>query len=341
MDDFFSETANNKGSTLSPASPVRETRHSQMRAFALLAVFVASSCAADPNLVFNRESGAFFDRSVDTAAKPIANAWATLRRDWYKTIGTVVVQQASPPSAPAAPGAGSWLQFYIDASLPAESFTVKATTEGSHSYLAVTGADVRGLIYGVYHVSGDVLGVDPYWWFLDLQPAYAGAITVPATYSYWSGPPTYRSRGAFINDEDISGYFFTDAVGDSVYSADAAARYAETLLRLRVNTIIPSTYGYVDERHYRVYAERGLILGNHHVSECGEEGRPTWRNQSGQGASPCCVVRDRPTRLVWPESRRHALPLPPYQRRPQCRWASTATRGRRAYPTRTASTRSR
>ena len=37
------------------------------------------------------------------------------------------------------------------------------------------------------------------------------------------------------------------------------------LLRMRVNTFIPSTFAYIDESHYKVAAKRGLRLGNQHM----------------------------------------------------------------------------
>lgn len=78
---------------------------------------------------------------------------------------------------------------------------------------------------------------------------------------------------------------------ESVYSALAGDKYIETLLRLRANTMIPSTFAFVDERHYKMAAARGLsefrlsqrclccpsvdsttcpaVLGNHHVMPVG------------------------------------------------------------------------
>ena len=66
-------------------------------------------------------------------------------------------------------------------------------------------------------MSADFLGVDPMWWFSDLPPVYEPAgVAVAPTYSYDSGEPAFNSRGAFNNDEDLSGYFFSSPLGDSV-----------------------------------------------------------------------------------------------------------------------------
>jgi hypothetical protein len=49
------------------------------------------------------------------------------------------------------------------------------------------------------------------------------------------------------NDEDLSGYFAVLPLGDAVYNTDWADRFCEALLRLCVNTFIPSTFAFVDE----------------------------------------------------------------------------------------------
>ena len=201
---------------------------------------------------------------------PVTLALRDLKRDWYKVLGVPPTVVSSMPVqwdgdcivvfAMSPPGIS-----------PAESFTVTAGSSGGVGCsLTVTGADVLGLIYGIYHVSADFLGVDPSWWFNDATPLYEGAgVVVDPTYSYSSGAPAFTSRGAFNNDEDLSGYFFSSPLGDSVYHADFADRFCEALLRLRCNTFIPSTFAYVDETHYRVAAARGLKLGNHHVMPLG------------------------------------------------------------------------
>lgn len=232
--------------------------------------FPTPSTGQSNELVYNRDSGAYFDSSTNfSTSLPLQYAWNDFRRDWYKVIGSVIVLQPELPSTNVPYGGGAYFAFYINDALPSEAFTINAVTNNFYSYLEITGGDTRGLVFAMYHVSCDILGVDPMWWFQDLNPQYANTVTVMSNYSYWSGAPVYTSRGAFINDEDISGYFFTDPVGDSIYSADAAAYYAEALLRLRVNTVIPSTFGYVDERHYRTFADRGFIMSQHHVMPMG------------------------------------------------------------------------
>jgi hypothetical protein len=206
---------------------------------------------------------------ADPIASPITLALRDLQRDWYKVLG---VPPTVVSSLPSPPWDGDCVVVFALSSSPQpeESFSVEASAPGGICTLTVTGADARGLIFGIYHLSADFLGVDPMWWFNDVAPQYEPAgITVAPTYSYLSGSPAFLSRGAFNNDEDLSGYFFTSPLADSVYHTDFANRFCEALLRLRCNTFIPSTFAYIDENHYRVAAKRGLKLGNHHVMPMG------------------------------------------------------------------------
>ena len=238
---------------------------------------LAASAAADSVLSVNSawlvDASAGVWDDIVAGPDPVSLALRDLRRDWTKVVGV-------PPSRVSALPTGKWdgdvvIVFTMApaGAAPAESFTVVAAAAGGASSaptLTVTGADVRGLIYGIYHVSQDFLGVDPFWWFNDAAPVYEPAgVAVSAAYSYSSGAPAFYSRGAFNNDEDLSGYFFGSPLGDSVFHSDFADKFCEALLRLRANTWIPSTFAYIDEVPYKVAAKRGLILGNHHVMPLG------------------------------------------------------------------------
>ena len=247
----------------------------------LAACLLASAAAAS---LLSTKSAWFLDASItsnaaarpvgsafDFVASPISLALKDLQRDWYKCIGMPPTLLAALPSSGWGGDAVVIFALAAPGAAPAESFTVAAgTAAGGVPTLTVTGADVRGLIYGIYHVSADFLGVDAFWWFADVTPALEPAgVAVAPSYAYASGAPAFDSRGAFNNDEDLSGYFRASPLGDAVYDTHFADRFCEALLRLRVNTFIPSTFAYVDESHYRVAAMRGLRLGNHHVMPMG------------------------------------------------------------------------
>ena len=107
--------------------------------------------------------------------------------------------------------------------------------------------------------------------FLELKHASEAHRLVIATcrYAYESGAPAFDSRGGFNNDEDLSGYFASSPLSDAVYGSEFTDKFCEALLRMRVNTFIPSTFAFIDESHYRVAAKRGLRLGNHHIMPMG------------------------------------------------------------------------
>jgi hypothetical protein len=236
-----------------------------MRTSFAAAAFAAASAAsllptvsAGGTNIFNPNSLLHIDATVSMNG-PINAAVADFQRDWYKVVGTTLSITLEPIMAWDG---GCVLSLYQDnATFAPESFLIEYRNTSNYPELRVTAADMRGLIYGIYHVSGDFLGVDPFWFMYDLQPAYAGSIDVPTDYSYASGAPAFSARGGFFNDEDLLGFYYQDPLGESVYDVRTASFYAETVLRLRLNTIIPSTFGFPDERHYR-------------TSECANPPRP-------------------------------------------------------------------
>jgi hypothetical protein len=195
-----------------------------------LALLLLSSSGVHGEWALTTSSAWFVDASAggfapngtdwfDPVASPVKLALRDLKRDWYKVVGV-------PPTVIDTLPAGAWdgdvvVVFAIAApgdDAPSESFNVTASLVGAVPTLRVTGADMRGLIYGIFHVSADFLGVDPYWWFNDVTPVYEPAgIVVVSSYSYESGAPAFDSRGAFNNDEDLSGYFASSPLGDAVY----------------------------------------------------------------------------------------------------------------------------
>ena len=87
----------------------------------LLKALFLLSLHASAQVIFNRESGAYFDPSVNLGLKPISHAWSALRRDWYKVIGTVLVQQYNLPSS-VQPSA--WIYFSIVSTMPSDRKSV-------------------------------------------------------------------------------------------------------------------------------------------------------------------------------------------------------------------------
>ena len=55
-----------------------------------------------------------------------------------------------------------------------EAFSIRfknASDDEEGVWLEITGSDELGLIYGILHVSRDILGVEPFWFWADRLPA--------------------------------------------------------------------------------------------------------------------------------------------------------------------------
>ena len=178
-------------------------------------LLISAALSVRSELALTTQSAWYIDPSVGPisslvamAPSPVTLALRDLKLDWYKVIGTSPA--LSKTAAPAEWDGDAIVVFKIDASLAPESFTLVASSAGAAPTLTVAGGDTRGLIYGIYHLSADFLGVDPFWWwnndFLTFEEA---GIAVDAAYSYASGAPTFLSRGGFNNDEGELFHAFT------------------------------------------------------------------------------------------------------------------------------------
>ncbi|EIP96411.1 hypothetical protein OpiT1DRAFT_00826 [Opitutaceae bacterium TAV1] len=104
------------------------------------------------------------------------------------------------------------LRVTLDPALPSETFRIRITDTPAASPapvpVAISGADELGAIYGIYEFSHRFLGVDPLWFWKDIEPApltpadlRARLAASPPT--ILSAPPAFRYRGWFVNDEDL------------------------------------------------------------------------------------------------------------------------------------------
>ena len=158
----------------------------------------------------------------------------------------------------------------------AESYRIDIKPSG----VCITGADELGAIHGIYRFSHDVLGVDPYWFFKDLQPERRERVVLkPGTIV--SKKPTFRYRGWFVNDEDlltewkdgggvrhISYPFYRQVV-----HLDVIDRVFEALLRAGGNLVIPASFVDVmnepEARLVQRAVQRGLYVSQHHIEPLG------------------------------------------------------------------------
>jgi hypothetical protein len=192
--------------------------------------------------------------------------------DWYKVFGRRPVIVREVPASYKGPviylgSTGAWRDDLVRRK-PAgrESFLLRIQKDAAgRPALVGTGSDMRGSIYAAYAFSEEILGVDPWYYWVDKEPLPRNQIEMPATFEKSFGPPTFKYRGWFINDEDLLARYSPDPLRENVFSLEALDRICETLLRLRGNMIVPATFAFPDERCNELAARRGLVLNMHHI----------------------------------------------------------------------------
>lgn len=238
---------------------------------------------------------------TDTTHAPgVAAALDDLRRDLAKVL----------PS-----GWRDALSFHVtlDPAPHAETFRLEILpapeTRSPSAAITIAGADERGAIFGIYEFSHRFLGVDPLWFWKDIEPAplTLGALLprlASAPRRIESGSPVFRYRGWFINDEDLLGRWRppagarfldwpkraatlakpSDDLEDNyenrllqyytpVVAADTMEMIFEAALRLRANLIIPASFIDIlnppEAAIIRAAIRRGLNVSQHHVEPLG------------------------------------------------------------------------
>ncbi|MEK7404340.1 MAG: glycosyl hydrolase 115 family protein [Acidobacteriota bacterium] len=140
--------------------------------------------------------------------------------------------------------------------------------------VVLTGSDARGAIFAVYQFAQEFLGVDPLYWWTDHQPARRRQVRIPDGFTATQGPPTFRYRGWFINDEDLLTGWKPGAADGTGIALEVWDRLFEAILRLKGNMVVPGTFLFPDEPQVRLAGERGLIITQHHLEVVGTN---TWR----------------------------------------------------------------
>lgn len=208
----------------------------------------------------------------------LQRALRDVEQDWYKVFGRLPTVLKEPPAQKNWNGPliylglnAPWLKNLNKQKFAGkESFILEVRSDTAQGAIVLaTGADMRGAIYAAYALSEEFLGVDPWYYWVDKQPKYVGQVEAPANYRKVSGPPTFKYRGFFINDEDLLARFSPDPMEENVFSPAMWDRIFETLLRLRGNTIIPGTFTFPDEKCQILASRRGLINSQHHIMSVG------------------------------------------------------------------------
>ncbi|HMC19575.1 MAG TPA: glycosyl hydrolase 115 family protein, partial [Gemmatimonadales bacterium] len=179
------------------------------------------------------------------------------------------------PPVVAAPTAGKTsIRLVTVGNGPLPSAIDVATLRGQwEAYRVITapatvwlvGSNPRGTAFATYTLS-ERLGVDPLYLWTGYVPAHHDPLVLKAT-RFAQGPPTFRYRGFFHDDEDILPRPF-DARGYPLQTGDVPLawyrRYFETALRLRMNMVAPYVRVHRRFEVQQLASDWGLYYTSHH-----------------------------------------------------------------------------
>ena len=197
---------------------------------------------------FTLSSATLVQTGGENIERPIAHAVSILKRDMEKIL------------RPRAAGENTIRIPAPDTSLPAESWIIEVTPEEIH----IRYGDSLGCVYALLFISGNFLGVTPFWFWNDQRFVTHDAINIPV--GVWRSPPhAVRFRGWFVNDEVL----IQNWRGEPEHTEHWALIF-ETLLRCGGNMTIPGTD--CNSRKYRgLAADMGLWITHHHAEPLGAE----------------------------------------------------------------------
>ncbi|QBG46870.1 hypothetical protein EGM51_05480 [Verrucomicrobia bacterium S94] len=139
--------------------------------------------------------------------------------------------------------------------------------EVSDSGVVITGSDELGLIHGIYSFSEEVLGIDPCIYFTGIVPERVRSLDVPNGVTE-SKPYTFKHRAMFVNDEDLIIGFRMEKQSYGM-NMEFMEKLFETMLRLKMTGVIPSTLLLPDEPHLVLASDMGLYINQHHAEPLG------------------------------------------------------------------------
>lgn len=140
-----------------------------------------------------------------------------------------------------------------------EAFTIDVSED-----ITVRACDELGFVYGLLYISEKLLGIKPFWFWMDQKIEKTDKIEVKKG-AYNSVKPAVKYRGWFVNDEVL--IMRWNIGGDSV---EPWRMVFEALLRCGGNMVIPGTDK--NSRAYRRLAsDMGLWITHHHAEPMGAE----------------------------------------------------------------------
>ena len=150
---------------------------------------------------------------------------------------------------------------YVDAAALRDS-TEKHVISAETKRLVIAGADKRGTIYGIYHLT-EMIGVSPWKWWADVDIIPNLDVTVSKG-NYTEGVPSVRYRGIFVGNEWPSlGTWAAEKFGG--FNSKFYERLFELVLRLRGNLVWPamerSSFFTDDSLNVKLANEMGIVIG--------------------------------------------------------------------------------
>ena len=123
----------------------------------------------------------------------------------------------------------------------------------------------RGTAFAAYTLS-ERLGIDPLYIWTGYTPQHRDPLVLKRT-SFEQGPPAFRYRGFFHDDEDLLPRPF-DANGYPLQTGDVPLdwykRFFETAVRLRMNMVAPYTRVHRRYEVQKLASDWGLYYTSHH-----------------------------------------------------------------------------
>ena len=163
-----------------------------------------------------------------------------------------------------------------------EGFERYALKSEQGNVLRITGSDDRGVMFGVYRFASEFLGIDPFYYWSDLEPLRRTLLGWPTGIALEQGEPAFRYRGWFINDEDFLNGFRPAENGSrqiayplyaTCFGPELADRIYESAVRAGFNLMVCASYVDIlnpDERRLvDVASSRGLYITMHHQEPVG------------------------------------------------------------------------
>ena len=157
-----------------------------------------------------------------------------------------------------------------------------ALSSATGNVLRIVGSDDRGVMFGVYRFASDFLGIDPFYYWSDLEPERRTRLDWPDGIALEQGEPAFRYRGWFINDEDFLNGFRPESNGKrkiayplyaTCFGPELADRIYESAVRAGFNLMVCASYVDIlnlDERRLvDVASSRGLYITMHHQEPVG------------------------------------------------------------------------